>query len=1078
MYEYLGNDEYEITMIMYLDCKNGSSQALAMDGEAQIAVFKNSDKTIVKNIRVRASDSNYVRNYNYSCLKQQPDACVQRRVFKTKVTLPDIPRGYTIAYQRCCRNVSIVNLYDQETTGATFWANIPERKRYGNNSSPVFKRLPPNFLCLGQPLIFKHFATDKDGDSLVYELCKPFDGASDIDPRPLVPADPPYYPIRFNNGNGYSVSNMLTGNPGLKINSATGLLTATPTRQGQYVVGICVKEYRNGVYLGSTVRDFQLNVENCAFDVVSAFTTPTQRCELEVDFDNKSRGAISYSWDFGDPTTTADKSSASSPKYKYPVEGNYTISLIAKSTSCADTFYRDIFIPHDSEAYAGPDVAICPGQSARIGVSWKYPGSSIRWTPSTYLSSSTVPNPFASPVSSTTYSVRKTFDFCYTEDEVEVRVGPPEPEFDYELIEECRRLVAEFKNNSQYATSYEWDFGTGDPNDTSTAENPFFQYEKGGKYVVTVKATLNNRCSEEFEKELLIEIDTSGFAGWDRDICFGDSVLIGVPTTIQDAKFSWTPKKYVKPSNFPMVWAKPEETTEFVVTRTVPECAITDTVVITVDKPDPFLKLAYTAPCDGLNIKAYNASKNVDHLKWDFGIPWTEKDTSSSMDSIRFTYPSSGNYVITLKGTSPAGCEHIYTHELNVFADTAEFAGPDSNLCKGQWFTLGVNDSVSFAKYKWTPGNVLSSDTVPNPIIKADQPITLVLLKSYPECDFLDTVKLDVWNPLASFTSDYDPHCDALKFEAKNKSTGSDRYLWDFDHEAGRFYSDKPVVTTTFPKPGEYKVSLFAQKGHCSDTITRLVKVYIDTGAFVIPDTVICLADSVQLGRVDTAAKAIHVWSPPNGLSATNVSNPKANPGETTVYIYERRFPKCSYFDTVSVRLAVPIAEFDTVITPVCDGFQVELTNLSDGAKSYTWEFSNGNVVDAEDAIQVFDFGTTFWARLISKDAHCADSFQVSNSLRPFDDFEVLRPNVFSPNGDGINDCFTIEIPELPECHGFEIYVANRWGQPVFIKEVDDNEYCWDGRDSRNDKELASGTYFYIISVKGRRFNGTITLVH
>ncbi len=140
------------------------------------------------------------------------------------------------------------------------------------NSSPTFTYFPPLFICKGQPLSFDHSATDADGDSLVYSFYDPYDGD---------PADPSKYPTFSGNTatflpvtflGGYSSINPLGGAP-LNI-SSTGLLTGTPPALGQYVVGIAVKEYRNGVYLDETIRDFQFNVVTCSAPLSVNITSP------------------------------------------------------------------------------------------------------------------------------------------------------------------------------------------------------------------------------------------------------------------------------------------------------------------------------------------------------------------------------------------------------------------------------------------------------------------------------------------------------------------------------------------------------------------------------------------------------------------------------------------------------------------------------------------------------------------------------------------------------------------------------------------------------------------------------------
>jgi gliding motility-associated-like protein len=129
------------------------------------------------------------------------------------------------------------------------------------NSNPVFNLFPPLFICVNQPFTFNHAATDSDGDSLSYSFYTPYNGDNGVGPLdPTFPSNTAsFIPITFLGG--YSATSPL-GTP-LTLNATTGLLTGTPTIQGQFVVGIMVKEYRNGIYLGQTLRDFQFNVLSC-----------------------------------------------------------------------------------------------------------------------------------------------------------------------------------------------------------------------------------------------------------------------------------------------------------------------------------------------------------------------------------------------------------------------------------------------------------------------------------------------------------------------------------------------------------------------------------------------------------------------------------------------------------------------------------------------------------------------------------------------------------------------------------------------------------------------------------------------
>ncbi len=76
--------------------------------------------------------------------------------------------------------------------------------------------------------------------------------------------------------------------------------------------------------------------------------------------------------------------------------------------------------------------------------------------------------------------------------------------------------------------------------------------------------------------------------------------------------------------------------------------------------------------------------------------------------------------------------------------------------------------------------------------------------------------------------------------------------------------------------------------------------------------------------------------------------------------------------------------------------------------------------------------------------------------------------NIFSPNGDGINDYFSFEFP-------FEaISIFNRWGLKVF--ETTDSDNYWNGK-TTSGENASDGTYYYVIKIKGKTHKGFVQLV-
>ncbi len=111
-----------------------------------------------------------------------------------------------------------------------------------------------------------------------------------------------------------------------------------------------------------------------------------------------------------------------------------------------------------------------------------------------------------------------------------------------------------------------------------------------------------------------------------------------------------------------------------------------------------------------------------------------------------------------------------------------------------------------------------------------------------------------------------------------------------------------------------------------------------------------------------------------------------------------------------------------------------------------------------------------------------ADTVRVKVKVKDVEsaDFNQEPPNVFTPNGDGVNDYYAMErrdatgtlINILPpdNCRGvFEsIRIYNRWGRTVFLSR--DRNFRWLGLDE------AAGVYFYHISFTNREFKGTVSL--
>jgi gliding motility-associated-like protein len=362
IYDYLGGNNYRITLKVYRDC----SSATLFDPSALITVIETND---IANNNRRLYDIGSpvtIRRIppiiNNPCVTPNSDVCVDEGIYTYTLNLPAIVGGYYIVYQRCCRNNGIDNLLIPEDQGSTYYTKIPGSEDAVINSSPRFKDFPPIFLCSNLDFAFDHSAIDPDGDQLVYSLCPPFLGLDQCCPGMALPnpinclnppsscpqfaSPPPYLNVNF--VSPYNGSYPIASNPSVNVNYLSGLLIGKPNLVGRFVVGVCVQEFRNGQLLGTHYRDFQFNIVPCEVTVISAIASDIHQCTGNaITFTNQTitnQGNIPYFWDFGEPTLTNDTSNLFSPTYTYQDTGKYIVTLIAnRGKPCSDTVKKEVY---------------------------------------------------------------------------------------------------------------------------------------------------------------------------------------------------------------------------------------------------------------------------------------------------------------------------------------------------------------------------------------------------------------------------------------------------------------------------------------------------------------------------------------------------------------------------------------------------------------------------------------------------------------------------------------------------------------------------------------------------------------
>ncbi len=378
-----GNGSYTVTMKVYRDCSSDGAQ---YDSPGHFAVYNEANpSTPIQQLTANPTGILTIPPDNEPCFEISNPPCVQEASYSLTITLPSINNSYIISYQRCCRNNTINNISQPGNVGATYTVEISPEAQQVCNNSPVFNDFPPIVICAGQPIDFDHGATDSDADSLVYSFCSPLIGGgldgSQGNPgnpngptgvQPIPPVGPPYNSVIFL-APTYASSLPMGGSPSVTIDSETGIISGVPNTLGQFVVGVCVREYRNGVFLGEIRRDFQFNVINCTPLVVADIESDTilngqefiiNACgDFSVDFENNSfqeSNIFEYEWFFDFNDGTSFNSDQREVTVDFPGLGTYEgYMALNPGTPCADTAIIFVNAFPDINADFESDYDIC-----------------------------------------------------------------------------------------------------------------------------------------------------------------------------------------------------------------------------------------------------------------------------------------------------------------------------------------------------------------------------------------------------------------------------------------------------------------------------------------------------------------------------------------------------------------------------------------------------------------------------------------------------------------------------------------------------------------------------------------------
>lgn len=221
----------------------------------------------------------------------------------------------------------------------------------------------------------------------------------------------------------------------------------------------------------------------------------------------------------------------------------------------------------------------------------------------------------------------------------------------------------------------------------------------------------------------------------------------------------------------------------------------------------------------------------------------------------------------------------------------------------------------------------------------------------------------------------------------------------------------------------------------------------------------ICKGSSTNLSATGASS---YTWSPSSGLSNSNTSSPTASPSVTTTYtITGTTTSGCTGTGVVTVSVSSVTGGISANPTTGNPPLSVTFTNNTSGTGSY-WDFGNGTTSATSNSTTsaVYQNPGTYTVIMISSNAMgCKDTSSVVIIVDA--EASISIPNVFTPNGDGINDVFFIKSTGL---NMLQVDIYDRWG--LLMWESTSITGAWDGK--HGSKEVPDGTYFYIVSATSK----------
>ena len=375
----------------------------------------------------------------------------------------------------------------------------------------------------------------------------------------------------------------------------------------------------------------------------------------------------------------------------------------------------------------------------------------------------------------------------------------------------------------------------------------------------------------------------------------------------------------------------------------------------------------------------------------------------------------------------------------------------DTAICRGS--ILVLTTTTGLANYHWSPGIYVSDSTISNPLFIDTQSRTLYITASNgPGCSGSDTINVTV-KPLPVVKTIADTIICSNQTVTLFTS-GALSYSWSPAINLSNPTIASPVFSGTNSQT--YYVTGTAVNGcKAIDTVTIFVNTPFSMKT--PPDKSTCQGQSVQLDGFN-GNTVQYLWTPPVYLDNNRIINPIASPPITFPYILLITDQACNYSNVFVVLVTVNPKPVPNATKSNDIDCAKRFANLSaSGGTQYLWTpsigLSNPNVANPIATPQ----STQKYYVTVTNSSGCSGIDSVTVQMNLAASLARYLPTAFTPNGDGLNDCYGIK--NWMKITRLQFGIFNRFGERVFY--TTDPATCWDG--NFRGKKADPGAYVYYV---------------